>query len=971
MAANEADVLSETESIQEAIIHSLSDNNHHNEEQDHSDSDISDLTAEEMAFINDYNDTHSRSNSNQTVQGSSSLDDDVYAFFVEAGLENPDELRALGIDIETIRAQKELEERIEQETKRDLEMARLMQQTYERELQQPSGSQTPVPTPPQTTLKRENEATEAGDKNKRARRENIIELDDEDDNTYLIDLTEENELNGIIPLDDESDEEVVDYLSHVPWMRYSPGASSSAAAQRRKNKEAHRPIASRCGASSFNIETGALNSSSFIPSPALSAGALRGSHRLDHMSAIIDRIREQQLSTPPLPGARSSAISPEQAERELRTLLQNITDDEPPPPENRAGTPDRMSINLLEHQKIGLQWMYKMETSNNRGGILADDMGLGKTIQALAIICRNPCENPTPVDPKNISKRMVDVTGELNLKATLIVCPVSLIDQWRREIESKTEPKLDVLLYYGPGRTKNPYALANYDVIITSYAVAASDFNERLKGPLSKVKLHRVILDEAHTIKNKGTLAARGCCQLESTYRWCMTATPIQNKVDELYSLIKFLRIRPFCEWDEFRDTIIKPMRSGNANKGIRVAHVLMKAISLRRSKKAVIDGRPILDLPERNVHMTYVDFSPDERTHYDFVNARAQARFTRYMQAGTVMKNYSSILVLLLRLRQACLHPSLTVEEGTAAEKARHGERTELAKKMKPEVVRRLLSDAMSLKEIECPICMDIAADAEIMQCGHILCKECFDNYWNNQDGNMKRCPQCRGPIDRQMLVDVESFLKVHAPDLIKEAEEVVPEPEVAKAAEFISSAKIDKMLEILEQTAQETNNQDKTIIFSQFTGMLDIIEKPLKEKGYRFLRYDGSMDVRHRSNTVNKFFDDPEIKILIVSTKCGSLGLNLTCANRVILLDLWWNPAIENQAIDRVHRIGQTKPVDVHRIFVKDTVEDRILALQQKKQDIADGVLGEGSRTSLNRLGLNELIYLFRGGDIPGEDE
>lgn len=378
MAANEADVLSETESIQEAIIHSLSDNNHHNEEQDHSDSDILDLTAEEMAFINDYNDTHSRSNSNQTVQGSSSLDDDVYAFFVEAGLENPDELRALGIDIETIRAQKELEERIEQETKRDLEMARLMQQTYERELQQPSGSQTPVPTPPQTTLKRENEATEAGDKNKRARRENIIELDDEDDNTYLIDLTEENELNGIIPLDDESDEEVVDYLSHVPWMRYSPGASSSAAAQRRKNKEAHRPIASRCGASSFNIETGALNSSSFIPSPALSAGALRGSHRLDHMSAIIDRIREQQLSTPPLPGARSSAISPEQAERELRTLLQNITDDEPPPPENRAGTPDRMSINLLEHQKIGLQWMYKMETSNNRGGILADDMGLGK-----------------------------------------------------------------------------------------------------------------------------------------------------------------------------------------------------------------------------------------------------------------------------------------------------------------------------------------------------------------------------------------------------------------------------------------------------------------------------------------------------------------------------------------------------------------------------------------------------------------
>lgn len=111
-------------------------------------------------------------------------------------------------------------------------------------------------------------------------------------------------------------------------------------------------------------------------------------------------------------------------------------------------------------------------------------------------------------------------------------------------------------------------------------------------------------------------------------------------------------------------------------------------------------------------------------------------------------------------------------------------------------------------------------------------------------------------------------------------------------------------------------------------------MVEKPLKDKGFTYLRYDGSMDVRHRAEAVNKFFDDPEVKVLLVSTKCGSLGLNLTIANRVIILDVWWNPALENQAIDRVHRIGQTKNVEVHRIFINDTVEDRILELQNKKQ-------------------------------------
>lgn len=335
-------------------------------------------------------------------------------------------------------------------------------------------------------------------------------------------------------------------------------------------------------------------------------------------------------------------------------------------------------------------------------------------------------------------------------------------------------------------------------------------------------------MDEAHTIKNKNTRAAVGCCSLLANYRWCMTATPIQNKIEELYSLIRFLRIRPFCEWEEFRDCIVKPMKAGNHVKAIRVAQVLMKAISLRRSKKALIDGRPILNLPARNVHMTHINFTPDERTHYDYVNQTAQARFNKYMAAGTVMKNYSSVLVLLLRLRQACLHPSLTLQEGDSSGIVMQEPENlmQLAESMRPEVVARLLDDSAGLAEIECPVCMDIAQDAQIIVgCGHILCKECFDGYWNVGDGNTKRCPQCRGELSNTKLITVEVFLQKHAPQLIEEAQAPISEAEqedITRLQGFISSAKIDKMMELLEQTERDTDGKDKTIVFSQFTGLV-----------------------------------------------------------------------------------------------------------------------------------------------------
>jgi SNF2 family DNA or RNA helicase len=222
------------------------------------------------------------------------------------------------------------------------------------------------------------------------------------------------------------------------------------------------------------------------------------------------------------------------------------------------------------------------------------------------------------------------------------------------------------------------------------------------------------------------------------------------------------------------------------------------------------------------------------------------------------------------------------------------------------------------------------------------------------------------------EKTVSVAIFIKIHLPELAAEKQEAAEQDEAEEAAEpkpaFDSSQKIDTMLEILLKTREDSHGGDKTIIFSQFTTMLDVMERPLQVNGFKFGRYDGGMSLTERTRVIEQFHNDPAMEVLIVSTKCGSLGLNLTVANRVILMDVWWNPALENQAIDRVHRIGQTKNVEVHRLFINDTVEDRILELQRKKQQIADGALGEGGAEKLGRLDLQDMMFLFRGGPLPG---
>ncbi|KAJ3131537.1 hypothetical protein HDU90_008204 [Geranomyces variabilis] len=738
-------------------------------------------------------------------------------------------------------------------------------------------------------------------------------------------------------------------------------------------------------------------------------------------------------------------VNDAETKEQLRALLENVSHtEEVTPKELRLPTPPELAITLLEHQKISLEWMLKMEQSTNKGGILADDMGLGKTVSSIALIVSNPAppDNPPFSDPLH------------SPKPTLIVAPVSLLIQWEKEIRSKLKPgkRLSVLLHHGPSRLSNPAEIARFDVILTSYHVMMGDwprppqkprrkrgvtydavlnqgFQEQVAeyeaemerwedpayrlaeaGPLFRINYRRIILDEAHMIKNKATQGARAAYDLHAIYRWCLTGTPIQNNIGELFSLLHFLDIKPFCEWTTFRMKIVSPLQGrsdSSRNAAMQRVQNVLKAVCLRRNKRTVFDGKPIIELPPKVVSEDRMDFSSEEREFYTALEQRAQIRFSRYLKKGTVMKNYANVLVLLLRLRQACLHPYLITKDFEESAIADGGDDAggpplsdaerykQVMDSWAQDVKDRLAANSL---EQECAICLDVMTAPIITTCGHLFCSECITAVLaspNIAEPSDRTCPTCRGLLNLGEGVPVAAYKAAYRPDEVREASAepvdrkgkgpVKDEPEEADEDDnadpddilndldmpryTTSSTKIERLLTVLEETRQQTP-REKTIVFSQFRTMLDLCADALHRRKFKFVRYDGGMSAIQRNDALSQLQDDDEVTVLLVSLKCGSLGLNLTFANRVILLDVWWSPAVEMQAVDRVHRFGQQREVFVFRSTIKNSVEDRILKLQDEKKALFDAALREGDyadggvmapRRGAARLSLQDLIALF----------
>ncbi|XP_056168840.1 helicase-like transcription factor CHR28 isoform X2 [Syzygium oleosum] len=761
-------------------------------------------------------------------------------------------------------------------------------------------------------------------------------------------------------------------------------------------------------------------------------------------------------------------------------------------PKLEAMLPDGLlSVPLLRHQKIALAWMLQKETRSLHclGGILADDQGLGKTISMIALIqmqrylqSKSKPENmpnpktealnldddedngnnalnksQVPAESKD-SKPIPEVSTSTHAFSkrrpaggTLVVCPASVLRQWARELDEKVaeEAKLKVLVYHGGNRTKDPVELANYDVVVTTYAIVtievpkqplvdeddaeerngeayglSSEFSANKKrkkainvskkgkkgrkgfdsssfdcssGALARVGWFRVILDEAQTIKNHRTQVARACCSLRAKRRWCLSGTPIQNAIDDLYSYFRFLKYEPYAAYKSFYTTIKIPI-SRNSVHGYKKLQAILRAIMLRRTKGTLIDGEPIITLPPKTICLAKVDFSNEERDFYTQLEHNSRVQFKAYAAAGTVKQNYANILLMLLRLRQACDHPLLV--KGYNSDSVGNFS-VQAAKKLPRNRLNHLL-DLLETSLSTCTACNDTPDHPVVTICGHVFCYQCVSEYLTGDDNTCPahRCKEPLGPADVFSEAILRSCIFGNFENGSTSSQRA--DKSLIMQHEF-SSAKIKALLEILQsQCRGESTDAElhgpidcddyentaagdstyrvkavkhttvysssppegpfKAIVFSQWTSMLNLVEQNLNQFCIQYRRLDGTMTLSARDKAVKEFNTDPEIVVMLMSLKAGNLGLNMVAACHVILLDLWWNPTTEDQAIDRAHRIGQTRPVTVSRITIKDTVEDRILALQEEKRKMVASAFGEDQGGgAATRLTVEDLKYLF----------
>ncbi|SCW00588.1 LAFE_0C07514g1_1 [Lachancea fermentati] len=682
-------------------------------------------------------------------------------------------------------------------------------------------------------------------------------------------------------------------------------------------------------------------------------------------------------------------------------------------------TPPELTVNLMTHQRQGLHWLLEAENSSKKGGLLADDMGLGKTVQAIALMLRNRSE---------LEK----------CKTNLIVAPVAVLRVWQAEIKTKVKKSADfkVIIYGGTSGSKvNSWReLLKYEVVLVSYQTLASELKKhwplRLRQDDEDFKLpedadikainnlkekgseywspffcnesqfYRIILDEAQNIKNKNTKAAKGCCALESVYRWALSGTPMQNSIMELYSLVRFLRISPYNREHKFRVDIGNPLGKSATNyddydkkQAMKKVQVLLRAIMLRRTKDSEIDGKPILELPDKNIHNEENVLVGEESKFYKELESANQKKAEKLL-SRSAKGSYSSILTLLLRLRQACCHPELVVigENKSENSKVVNGKNFERDWLRLFEVARSISNmgkDTISdgLENMMCPYCMEqmeLESTMILTPCGHMLCEGCLESFLDDArfepgarkaagGGHIVACLVCKRDVNDNDVITYKLYDQVvnqhfTERDLHDEYKhEMAAQKDRLKNGyhtdlqSLYPSQKISKCLEIIRNIYEKTDDE-KVIIFSQFTTFFDLLQHFIKkELRIPFLRYDGSMDSKARAVTVEDFYRDKAKRVLLISMKAGNAGLTLTCANHVVLVDPFWNPFVEDQAMDRCYRISQTREVQVYRLLVKNSVEDRILELQKKKRELVDSAMDPTKIREVNRLGRHELGFLF----------
>jgi len=469
--------------------------------------------------------------------------------------------------------------------------------------------------------------------------------------------------------------------------------------------------------------------------------------------------------------------------------------------------PVNLQAELRHYQQQGLNWLQFLREFRF-AGILADDMGLGKTIQTLTHLL--------------LEKQSGRMTAPC-----LIIAPTSLMSNWRREAERFT-PDLRVLTLQGTERKQQFDKIKEYDLILTTYPLLPRD-----EETLLNHDYYFLILDEAQVVKNPLAKAAQIVRRIKSTHRLCLTGTPMENHLGELWAQFDFLMPGFLGDNATFKRLYRTPIEiHGNSEQKSRLSR-RVAPFMLRRTKQEVAT-----ELPPKTEIIRSVPLYPKQAALYESIRLTMEKRVRDAIAQKGLSRSHITILDALLKLRQTCCDPRTLI-----------------------------LSEAQKVKE----------------------------------------------------------------------------------------SAKLDLLMDLLPEQLEEGR---RILVFSQFTRMIALIEEKLKARKIGYSKLTGQ--TRNRDEAI-EHFKSGAVNVFLISLKAGGVGLNLTEADTIIIYDPWWNPAVESQAADRAHRIGQDKPVFVYKLITENTVEEKILAMQDKKRSLAESIYKSGGKEEPLKLTAEDLTALF----------
>jgi SNF2 family DNA or RNA helicase len=484
------------------------------------------------------------------------------------------------------------------------------------------------------------------------------------------------------------------------------------------------------------------------------------------------------------------------ADGDFRSLVERIREAE----SMEVEVPANLHAELRSYQIDGYRWMSRL-AHWGAGACLADDMGLGKTVQSIALLLSRAHEGPQ-----------------------MVVMPTSVLSGWQQELQ-RFAPSLRVEVLNQPGanRKRMVEEAEAGTVVLSTYGLIVTE-----RELLTTRRWTTIVLDEAHTIKNRDTQTSQGAMEMQADFRLLLTGTPVQNHLSEIWNLFQFANPGLLGSYQQFADRFIVPIERDHDRDRQQLLRRMLRPFLLRRTKEDVLS-----ELPEKTEITLRVELSAEEKALYD--NLRREAIDNLEEGNGGTLQALAEIT----RLRQAACHP-------------------------------RLVDDKINIASSKTQAFMELVAD--LMQGKH------------------------------------------------------------------------------------------RALVFSQFTSHLALIREQLDKQQIPYLYLDGSTPVAQRRQRVSQF-QTGDMPLFLISLKAGGLGLNLTAADYVIHLDPWWNPAIEDQASDRAHRIGQQRPVTIYRLISAGTIEEKILRLHGDKRSMADALL-EGA-SLFTQISAEEIVELLREGN------